>query len=196
MSFFTSDQLALLSSSTVRLATLVDFEFDSGTQRVWNGAGKLIAAGQQYDGLAMGGGLAGIEGLVYSPTPESKQITLTMSGIKESLLALAIADTDQVEGRICIISFQLFDDEWQTIGDPMSPIFGVMQKPKVTRTPMDRESGGQQIIQLPVENLFFGRARPAAGRFTDRDQNLRFPGDRFFAYVGSLLSKVITFPDF
>lgn len=196
MAFFDAAQLAQLSASTVRLATLVDFEFDSGTQRVWNGAGKLIAAGEQYDGLAMGGGLAGIEGLIYSASPESKQITLTLSGVKESLLAIAIAETDQVEGRICVISFQLFDDEWQTIGDPMEPFFGVMQRPKVTRTPLDKETGGQQVIQLPVENLFFGRARPAAGRFTDRDQNIRYPGDRFFAYVGSLISKVVVFPDY
>lgn len=196
MSFFTADQLALLSASTVRLATLVDFEFDSITHRVWNGAGRLIAGGQEYVGLGLGGGLAGIEGLIYSPTPESKQVTLSLSGVDESLLALALAETDQTEGRLCIISFQLFDASWQPIGSPMEPFFGIMQKPKVTRSPLDKDGGGQQVIQLPVENLFFGRSRPAAGRYTDRDQNLRYPGDRFFAYVGSLVSKVITWPDF
>lgn len=198
MGFFTPEQAAALAQTTVRLGTLVDLDFEDAPKHLWNGHGRLDVGEIEYEGLA---GLGSIEGLGYANDPASKVITLTLSGtndvpLPDSILALALAEQDKIEGRVAVISFVLFDADWQLLTTPIEPIFGIMQRPKVTRTPILGEDGGQQLVSLPVENLFYGRARPPAGRYTDRDQQTRYPGDRFFSFVASLMNKRIVWPDF
>jgi hypothetical protein len=51
-------------------------------------------------------------------------------------------------------------------------------------------------VSLTAENMFYGRSRPPYGRNTDRDQQARSPGDKFFGFVSSLVQKTITYPDY
>ena len=94
------------------------------------------------------------------------------------------------------IYLQLFTEDWQPSGMPI-PIFrGFMQPPTVTRSAAQGAAGGTQSISLQAENIFFSRSRPPFGRNTDRDQQARSPGDKFFGFVSSLMSKTIIYPDY
>jgi hypothetical protein len=192
MQFFTEEQAAALAETTARVASLVEFDFVSGPSFVWNGFGDLDTGGNIYKGLA---GLGQIDGLEQTRGPQSRQVTFTLSGVSDGgFLPTALAETDEVQGRLVVVSLQLFDVDWQVVGAPFPIWFGIMQPPRVTRTPMEGVEGAAQTVTLPAENLFVGRSRPPAGRYTDRDHQTRYPGDRFFDRVADLVNKVIAWP--
>ncbi|WP_406871629.1 hypothetical protein WHT83_15015 [Aminobacter sp. P9b] len=196
MDFFSPDQIALLSASTVRCDFLVKFEFASSTMRAWNGNTELIVGGDAY--LPMFG-FGQIDGLGMSGGTVSENVTLSLSGLPGQaldLLSVALDDTPEVDQQMLTVYLQLFTDEWQPAGTPI-PIFrGFMQPPSVSRSAMQGTDGASQSISVVAENIFYSRSRPAYGRNTDRDQQARSLGDRFFGFVASLISKTITYPDY
>lgn len=196
MDFFTPDQIAMLSASTVRCDFLVKFEFASSTMRAWNGNTELVVDGDTY--LPMFG-FGQIDGLGMSGGTVSEAVTLSLSGLPGQaldLLSVALDDTPEVDQQMLTIFLQLFTEDWQPAGTPI-PIFrGFMQPPSVSRSAMQGTEGATQSISLTAENIFYSRSRPAYGRNTDRDQQARSPGDKFFGFVASLISKTITYPDY
>lgn len=201
MAFFSPDEAAALARSTVRVGTLVDLEFggtppDGGPVYLWNGFGTRVFAGKTYLGA---GDLGAIDGLEEARNPVSHQVTFSLSGVPDSpadLLAKALAATDIVQGRLAVVSLQLFDGALQPAGGPIPIYFGIMQPPRVELQPATETQGARRTLQLPTENLFFGRGRPAAGRYTDREQQMRFPGDRFCEYTAMLVNQTLNWPDY
>lgn len=196
MSFFTSDQIAALSASTVRIAPLVEMEFTSGTTRVWNGEYDLTSGGKTW--LPMYG-TGSIDGLGLNPSGQSESVTLTLSGIPDTdldILGKVLDDTPEVTQRSVRIYLQLFDSDWQPVGAPIAVWWGFLMPPKVARSPMQDGTGSTQTVTIDAENAFFNRSRPPSGRYTDRDQQSRSPGDKFFQYTSSLLFKTFKYPDF
>lgn len=199
--FFTPEEAAALSQTVVRLATLVDLEFggtppDGGPVYIWNGFGTRVFGGKTYWGA---GDLGTIEGLEEARNPVSHQVTFTLSGVPDSpadILAKALEAADIVQGRLAVVSLQLFDGAWQAVGSAIPIYFGVMMPPRVTREAATELAGARRTLVLPTENLFFGRGRPAAGRYTDREQQTRYPGDLFCQYVSQLVSQTINWPDY
>lgn len=196
MGFFTAEEAAALAATTVRVGLLADFEFTGQPVYVWNGFGAREFGGKTYLGA---GDLGSIDGLEEARNPTSQQVTFTLSGVPDSpadLLAKAIAETDIVQGNLAIVSLQLFDADWQTVSSPIPIYTGIMQPPRVSREAATSERGARRVLTLPTENLFFGRARPPAGRYTDREQQQRYPGDKFCEYTAQLVNKVIKWPDY
>lgn len=201
MAFFTPDEAAALAQTVVRVGMLVDLEFggtppDGGPVYVWNGFGNQVFGGKTYLGC---GDLGSIEGLEEARNPVSHQVTLTLSGVPDSpadILAKALEAADIVQGRLAIVSLQLFDGAWQPVSGPIPIYFGIMQPPRVMREAATELAGARRTLILPTENLFFGRGRPPAGRYTDREQQTRYPGDRFCEYVAQLVNQTISWPDY
>lgn len=198
--FFTADQIAALSETVVRVALPVQFDFASETKYAWNGNTEIELGGNspphtylpmygfgQIDGLGVGGG------------EQSEAVTLSLDGLPDQnldILASALAETGEVDQQLLTISLQLFDDDWQAVGVPIGLFRGFMQPPNVARTAGTETDGGTQSITLDAENIFYGRARPPYGRNTDRDQQNRSLGDKFFGFVSGLLWKKIVYPDY
>jgi len=195
--FFTADQIATLSASTVRMDFLVKFDFASGPVYAWNGTTSLLALdGNTYQPMF---GYGGIDGLELNGDTQSSVVTLSLSGVPGhglDFLAAALADTGEIEQQLLTISIQLFTDEWQPQGMPIAIFRGFMQPPNVSRDTGSQADAGTLSISLAAENIFFGRSRPPYGRCTDRDQQARSPGDKIFGFVSSLLYKRITYPDY
>lgn len=194
--FFTADQLALLTASRVYASLLVKFDFASGAEYAWNGNTKLAVNGNTY--LPMSGA-AQIEGLGLSGNGASDSVTVSVSGLPDQALgylAKALQDTPLVDQQLMTVYLQLFDSEWQPVGNPIPIFWGFMQPPKVSRTEMQDDLGAVQSIAIVAENAFFNRSRPPYGRYTDRDQQARSPGDKFFGFVSSILMKTVTYPDY
>lgn len=196
MGYFSPGEVAILSSGTCRCATLVEFQFADGDVFLWNGLGVRNFNGIEYTGC---GDLGTIEGLEEARSPVSQQVTFTLSGVGDSpvdLLARVIDSSDLVQGRLAIVSLQLFNDDWGAVGNPVPVYFGLMMPPRVTREPATETQGASRTISLPTENLFYGRHRPPSGRYTDREQQSRFPGDRFCEYVPQMVDLTLTWPDY
>lgn len=195
--FFTAEQLALLTASRVYVSLLVKFDWASGAQYAWNGYTELTVGGNTY--LPMRG-MGTIEGLGLSgASGASDSVTISVDGLPDQalgFLAKALADTPLVDQQLVTVYIQLFSDDWQTVGNPIPVFWGFAQPPKVSRTEMQGTEGAVQSIAIVAENAFFNRSRPPYGRYTDRDQQARSPGDKFFGFVSSLLFKTITYPDY
>lgn len=194
--FFTAEQAAQLASQTVRCDFLVKFDFVGQTVCVWNGEYELTAGGQVWTPMH---GIAKIDGFGLSNGTRSEAVSFTISGVpnqEPNLLQLALQETPRTTQRLVTIYMQLFDDNWQPVGVPIGVWFGFLQPPRVERSQMDADSGPIQVISVSAENAFYNRARPAYGRCTDRDQQKRFPGDKFFQFVDSLKNKTIVYPDY
>jgi hypothetical protein len=194
--FFTPEQLAALTATTVRVSFLVKFDWTSGPQYAWNGYTPLTVGGNTYLPMC---GMGQIDGLGLSGNGANDSVTISVSGLPDQalgFLAKALEDTPVVDQQLVTIYLQLFDDQWQTVGNPIPIYFGFAQPPKVSRTEMQGTEGAVQSIEITAENAFFNRSRPPYGRYTDRDQQARSPGDKFFGFVSSILMKTITYPDF
>lgn len=194
--FFTPEQVAEFAKRQVRLDLLVEFRFASETMRVWNGNTVLETGGNTY--LPMYG-YGSIEGLGMASGTASESVSFQMSGLPSQtldFLAMALDSINEVDQRIVIVSLQLFDEEWQPLGVPAPIFWGFMQPPRISRTEMNGTEGAIQSISMTAENAFFNRSRPPHGRYTDRDQQARSNGDKFFQFTPSLLHKVFTYPDY
>lgn len=203
MSFFSPEEAAALAATTVRVATLVDLLFEGDPAFIWNGFGTRQFLSpvpdvglQSYIGA---GDLGSIDGLEEARAPVSQQVTFTLTAVEGTpadLLGKVLDATDIVQGKLCVVSMQLFDDDWIVIGNPLPIYFGIMQPPRVTRQAATAETGAVRTMSLTTENLFFGRARPRAGRYTDREQQTRFPGDKFCEFTPQMVNRVLAWPDY
>ncbi len=196
MGYFTPTEAAILAAGTCRAATLVEFQFSDGPAFLWNGFGQRTFGGIEYTGC---GDLGTIEGLEEARSAISQQVTFTLSGVSDSpedLLARVLNSVDVVQGNLAIVSLQLFDEDWAAIGNPIPVYFGLMMPPRVTREAATETQGATRTLSLQTENLFYGRHRPPAGRYTDKEQQSRFPGDRFCEFVPKLVNLSLTWPDY
>lgn len=195
--FFTPEQIERFSASVVRCDFLVEFDFATGPKYAWNGNTELPIGDKTYQPMFGAGAIEGLE--QAGQGTKSSAVTLSLNGLpgdRLDMLAAALGDTEAVQQRMLTVSIVFFDEDWQVIGVPAPIFFGFMQPPKVSRSPMQGTEGATQSVSLTAENVFFGRARAPNGRYTDRDQQARSPGDKFFGFVSSLVHKVITYPDF
>jgi hypothetical protein len=196
MAFFSDEQIEALSASTVRLDFLVEFQFASGTKRVWNGNQALVAGGHEWQPMR---GMGSIEGLSAPTGTAAEAVTFTVSGLPNDfsgILAEALAGTADATQRLVIVYIQLFDENWQPHGAPIGIWWGFMQPPRVSRTETKGADGAVQAIEMSAENAFFNRSRPPYGRYTDRDQQARSPGDKFLQFTPHLLFKTFNYPQY
>lgn len=197
MTFFTPAEIEKFSSGQpIRCAMLAEMDFVSQKMGAWNGSTKLTVNGTEFLPLF---GAGTIEGLSFQNSTISKSITITVAGVDNDILGLALANSAEVQNRIVKIYLQMFDDNWQPIAAPPVIFFGYMQSPEVTQDEVTQDGNGAsptQTISIPAENIWFNRSRAPGGRYTDRDQQLRSPGDKIFDFTPGLVFKTFVYPDF
>ncbi len=132
MAIFSELIEAQLDGATIRDAALVKFDFKSGVQRLWQGAGILDAGGHEWQGI---GDLGTIAPIQSGPRGAVEEITLTIFG-DAALLARINDDADESVGREAEVFLQFFDvrqtDEvgnwvdWQPLDEMISLFWGRM----------------------------------------------------------------------
>lgn len=147
-------------TTPLRLCTLgYNFSWNGFT---WIGAGTLgeiSAIGESVDLQAQG-------------------VSLSLAGIDPSLISTALSE--QYQGKPCQIWFcPLNPNNGQLIGNPMRIFSGRIDT-------MDIEAGETATITLSAEGKLIDFFRPRVARYTDAEQQLRFPGDLGLQYVNSL----------
>lgn len=194
MAFFTQDELDFLSEkSCVRYAVLAHLKFKTAPEtRIFAGSGTMLAAGYSWSGV---GEMIKIDGLSEQRGTDSAPVTFTLSGVDQKLLPVALSDTSEVDQQPLSLFMQLLDENEQPVGRLLTLFHGLMQPPKISKT-YSEDSGWLCTIELTAENLLAGKAKPPFGRYTDRDQQMRHPGDRFFERVYTLNGKTVTWPNY
>jgi hypothetical protein len=154
----------------------VVMEFDGGALRLWTGVGTRAIDGESYLGTGTWLGVSDIE---ETAEISAAGATLTLSGIPPELLSLALSEPYQ--NRVCRIFFGLVGNE-----DDMAEVFtGTMDR-------MDIEEGPEtSTIALAVENRLLDLDRPRVRRYTNNDQQSRFPGDKGLEFVETVQDRQI-----
>lgn len=195
MAFMSAEQAAAAAASTVRMALLLELQFLSGTMYLWNGFGVRTFGGQAYQSVGVFGD---IQNLSQTRQATSQKVTARLSGISPDVLALAMSETNEVQGQPAFIRAQLLDADWQAYGGPLLLFWGTMQRMTVVRSAADvtGRDGGRREIELEMENAFARRSMPSNGTYTDADQRARHAGDLFCRFVTKQDSQVVTWPDY
>lgn len=197
MGLFPETIAAALAGAKVECVELVRFAFTTEPVFLWTGNGLLRTSdGQVWQGI---GQLASMEGIEQAVNGEAPEASFTLSGIDAQIMRLARDEFEaEVKGSIITIFLQFFgvededDPDNQRVLDRPYPIWsGRCLKPSFTL-----DEGGGRAVTITAESLFTLRSRPQYAMFTDSDQRRRFPGDRGFEFVGSLVSKTVTWPDY
>ncbi|SCW61866.1 hypothetical protein SAMN02927924_01704 [Sphingobium faniae] len=197
MSLFPDTIAASLAGSRVDCAFLVRFDFASKPMRLWKGNGRLRTNdGMFWNGIGQLGSMSGIEQAVNGEAPE---MSFGLSGIDAEIMRLARDEFEaEVKGRLVYVLIQFFGvddpddpDNQRPLDNPYPVCCGRCLTPTFT---MNQE--GERSVTIAAESLFSLRSRPRHAMYTDADQQRRFPGDKGFEFVGSLVNKVVTWPDF
>lgn len=197
MGLFPETIAASLGGAKVQAAALVLFDFTSKTMRLWRGEGSLNTRdGHAWAGLGALGNVTGIEQAVNGEAPEA---VFTLSGVDQEVVTKARDELKtEVLGRRSFVYLQFFGepdaddpDNQRTLDLPYPIWCGRMLTPAFTYG-----QDGERSIAISAESMFSLRSRPRHALYTDRDQQRRFLGDRGFEFVGNLVSKVVTWPDY
>jgi hypothetical protein len=181
---------AQLSGHTVRMDVLVEFHFVSGIVRLWNGFGELKTNdGKTWLGT---GNMGDISGLAQSLNGTAPPVTLSLSGVDSTFALKAKAEAEEYYNQPLVVYLQFFDEDWQCLDDPYGLTMARMAN--ITSRMDDDGQDRTYTISITAETPFATRRRPPFGYLTDRDQQLRFPGDRGLERVAGIDNKNITFP--
>lgn len=185
MSLGTEADATILAREAVA-AFLIDFGFLSGSKQVWTGFGKLKTADARvWDGL---GEVITIGGLSPSFSASAPANRITASGISTEVLAAAV-DAEDYRDQPVTVYLQPFQGR-ALYGNPVPLALGLMKNLEITR------DAGTRTIAVNYEGPYTGRRRPAAGWYSDPDQQKRHPGDKFCERVPYLFFKKDKWPDY
>lgn len=166
-----------LRAAVVRPIIFVEAEFLSGPVRLWSGFGEITWDGKTWTGASDSTGrmIAGISAFPETMGLEAQGIVISLSGIPTDLVDMAINETRQ--GKPVRVWLGFLDANFAVIDAPFRVFRGRMDVPTV------EEGATVATISISCENLLIDGKRPRERRYTDEDQQSRFPGDRFFEYV-------------
>lgn len=170
----TSTMITELQKGTVAPIYLVAVQFTSGVQYMWNGIGSVVWNGQTWLGV---GNLGAIQGLTQATDITARNVTLTLNGIPNSLLELAIAECSQ--NYQAQIWFGFIASDGSILADPSQVWLGYTDVPTIM------EGGDTSSISITVENKLVAR-QASNRRYTSEDQAIDFPTDTGFRYVASV----------
>tara|TARA_R110001606_G_scaffold383381_1_gene545649 strand:+ start:253 stop:870 length:618 start_codon:yes stop_codon:yes gene_type:complete len=175
-----TEMLEVASAELVRPIYLVKMEFDSEDIFLWSGLGNLVYSGDTYIGT---GDLMGI-----SPVKESEELTanginITISGIKQSLVA--VARDEPYQGRKITLFLGAFDESADIISSPVILFSGFMDVMSIS------DSGETSTITISAENKLIAFERSSIRRFTAEDQKIEHPADKGFEFVARIQQQEI-----
>lgn len=179
---------AALAGKTVRAALLARFDCLSETVRVWGGFGSLRAGAEDWLGM---GEFGSVDGLSLRSDMAAESLTFKLSGVSPRIVSLAKQSETEVKGRPSCVFVQFFNEEWQTLDEPVALRPAIMDQTRFEATGPD-----MRTVTMTAEDIFASRGSAPYAYYTDRDQQKRFDGDRGLEYIPSLIAKTVTWPDF
>lgn len=184
-----SDLLTALTQNSVEPYYALEMLFDDldGTSyneagyqgeravRFWTGFGLKTINSETFIGS---GGLLSISGLESSADLSAKGATLTLSGINDTLVELALQEPYQ--SRMA----RVYLGE-KSVSSTVEVFSGLMDVMSI------RKSGESSTISLSVESTLVTLQRAKVRRYTSQNHKLRYPSDTFFDYVAQLADASI-----
>lgn len=171
-----ADILNALAQNEVEPILAVEMLFDSGPVRIWLGIGEITIKGNVFTGAGL---LMNFTNIEETGDIQASSVTLNLNGIPASIMALALAEPYQ--GRLCRIYF----GSLRPTPKAVEVFSGFMDQMTIDESP------DTVNITLTVENELVDLERPRVRRFTNNDQQSRYPGDLGLEFIEDLQDKEI-----
>jgi hypothetical protein len=174
-----------IEGSVVKPIVGIELEFSDGTLRFWNGYGNLtMTAGGSSKTFTGAGDMLGVSEIEESSTLSMSGVTLTLSGIKSSIIATALgANYTNRKGAIYL---GLFDTSNNVIADVYTIFKGNMDVMNI------QEGADTCLITLKLESRLITFEKSSNRMYTLEDQKVDFPNDVGFEFIPDLQDKEIT----
>ena len=186
---------AQVTGPRLRPAFFVSIAFPGDPVFIWGGLGKISSPGPPasssatfpYGQTFIGMGQFGqIKTVPMVADVVAQNVTLELSGIPTELVTDAINAVRL--SAVATIWLGCLDQNNQIIRDPVQLFQGALDVPTIM------ESGETCTISITAENELIDLNRAPGGRYTDVDQQQRYPGDIGFAQVQLLQDYLVTWP--
>jgi len=173
-----------ITDKVVRPIMAIELEFSTGTLRFWNGYGDItMTAGGSSKTFTGTGDLLGISEIEESSVLQMSGVTLTLTGIKSSLISAALGA--QYTNRKGAIYLGLVNTSGSVVADVYTIFKGNMDVLNIS------EGSETATIQLKLESRLVRFEKPANRMYTLEDQKVDFPTDVGFEFIPDLQDKEI-----
>lgn len=173
--------LASVTAQDVSIPVLfAELDFPSGFVRVHTIIGTITWGGYDWTGVGTLGQVSTVE---ESAELSRKTITYTLSGIPGSMISIVLGE--QYQGRTAKLYFGVLSPTTgQLIATPVLIDRGLMDVSEI-------EEGETCSVTITAENRIASWDRPVVRRYTNADQQARFPGDKGLEFVDQAADKEI-----
>lgn len=168
---------AAVASGHVRLLVFVEMDFSSGFLRVNNSSISLDWNGYSWLGV---GRLGGIDPIKEGSSLESVGLGFRISGVPSANVSLAL--NTHYQGRRCRLWIAPLTAGHGVIADPVLVFWGRLDT-------MDIELGETATITVSAESRLADWDRPRVRRYNHEDQQIDYPGDKFFEFVPQMVDR-------
>lgn len=181
----TLDAEADIAAGNVTGVLLVELEFPSGVVR-FNASDVTVAwDGDDYLGAAR---CSGIEPVHETAAPVGQALNVRFSGIDTGYMSAILDDDWQDQPARMYVA--TYSQSTKQLTDAPTLVFqGAMDEPLVSM-------GETATIQVALENPMADWDRPRLRRYTDADQQARYPGDLFFEFVAETETRDIVWGNY
>lgn len=171
------------TGEVVARTVAIELDFPSGYVRI-NGSPVDLTLG---DTLFLGvGGLGAVTVVDESSELRAYDLSVSLSGVPRDSVALAL--TQQYQGRPGTVWEILLDPTtWRPVAEPIRFFRGRMDRLDVT-------TGETATVSVRMVNRLADWERQRVRRYTDQEQQRRFPGDRGLRFVSATAEKSIEWP--
>lgn len=167
-----------VTAPVVVAVMLFKAEYDSGDVCLWTGYGSVTFGGDMYIGV---GDFGGVDNIEESMDIRASGMTVSLSGIPSSLVAIALSEPYQTRpATIFLAALNL--SSGALIADPY-PWSGRMDVMSIEEGPDTAK------ISLTIESNLIELTRAKERRYTHEDQQIDFPGDLGLEYVAGIQEK-------
>lgn len=174
-----ADYITSITGKKIYPVLLFKGEFDSGDLNLWTGVGTIDWNGVTYTGS---GNILEVTAVSEVQDLKASGVQFTLTGVSSSIVSIAL--TEDYQNRDVSVWFALMESG-AIKADPF-----LLFKGKMDVMTIDEAMETATVI-LNAENILIDLERPNESRYTDEDQQKRFPGDKGLEFVASLQEKEI-----
>lgn len=171
----TSDYLAELEASAVKIAFFFEGEFASSTIWLWSGVGPITWDGKTWLG---NGWLQGWSGAGETSELKAVSMDITLAGVPQDVLSLMLNEASQNKfGRLYLAFLDASD---AVIDDPYLLFEGKLDYPEIS------DSSNDATVVISYESELVELEQAEESRYTDINQKSIYPTDLGLEYITSL----------
>jgi hypothetical protein len=176
----TGSVITELDAASLRPVLFYEGVFTGGTLRLWSGIGTISWNSLSWTGA---GNLMGVSEIGETADIRAEGITLSLSGLPSSAIALALAQA-QI-GLAGSVWLGCMDATGAVIADPYLAFKGKLDVPSI------QDDGDTCTISVSYEHQLIDLERARVRRLTHDDAQIDYPGERGFEYMTQLQNQVI-----